>query len=387
MPPPQPQSPSPAHIHRPSKACSSTICRSWVCAALLALSETVADAAVPEALIFSPYPSEFESWDDQVETPALKTCSEGGQGDCRQAAFPDQHVDDRIDGVRDYYNSDRAIGLISAAGPLPGRSFHSPFKVGELYEGEYMLYLAGILSSKKEVKVTERVNVLDYGCGLGKFAKEISSFGCCNVHCVNIAARQVEEAKKLDPEGTVQFQSYDGHTFPYENETFDVLFFQESYSFHTPNQCEIAQEFFRVLKPGARLIGLDWMAAAGLTEEEYRYWIGPINLAWEASTGTPEGIARCLRRAGFERVNFKDTAILGGIPRNLRPRNQFVELSKKNSNDLATFLEKYNTIQGQLSIDSFSDLHRHLYALEAMSLAIANEMYWEGFVIAHVPSN
>ena len=64
---------------------------------------------------------------------------------------------------------------------------------------------------------------------------------------------------------------------------------QESYSFHTPNQCTIAREFFRVLRRGGKLVGLDWMSATGLSEAEYGHWIGPINLAWEATTGSPHG--------------------------------------------------------------------------------------------------
>jgi len=149
----------------------------------------------------------------------------------------------------------------------------------------------------------------------------------------------------------------------------------------------MASEFSRVLKPGGKLIGLDWMTAAGLDDAEYKYWIGPINLAWEASTGTPEGLAWCLRKASFTNVEFIDTAHLGGIPREERPKHQFLGVTEKEEVERATMSAKYDTLRAQLSLASFNASHRHAYALEAMSLAIENQMYLEAFIVAQKPAD
>merc|ERR1712224_635523 len=105
------------------------------------------------------------------------------------------------------------------------------------------------------------------------------------------------------------------------------------------------------------LVGLDFMAATGLTKAEYMYWIAAINVGWEATTGTPESLARCFRAAGFHNVEFIDTAHLEGIPQIERPMNQFLEKHSKQQ-----MLEKYGSLFGQLNPASFVERDRHLYA-------------------------
>eukprot|EP00929_Paragymnodinium_shiwhaense_P104807 TRINITY_DN69523_c0_g1_i1.p1 TRINITY_DN69523_c0_g1~~TRINITY_DN69523_c0_g1_i1.p1 ORF type:complete len:371 (+),score=33.17 TRINITY_DN69523_c0_g1_i1:213-1325(+) len=357
------------------------------CWLLFALSIFQRCSALPAGLQFEMAQLDrFEEWDDsdlfQDVNAVADDCHKGVEAtsahcSARYGASDNPTVvASKMDGVRNYYNSERAISLIASSKTLPEGEFHSPFKVAGLTEKQHMMKLAGIWETKQSA------TVLDYGCGLGVFARELAADGCCATHCVNIAEAQVEAAAALTPEDVqVDYRVYDGHTFPYANETFEVIFFLESYSFHTPNQCEIAREFARTLKPGGHLVGLDWMAAPGLTDAEYAYWVGPINLAWEATTGTPEGIARCFRGAGLTHVEIMDTAYYAGIDKKRRPRNQFLPRKE----DKAEMRRKYQTLAAQLSIESFQERHRHSYALEAMSLAIENHMYLEAFITARKP--
>lgn len=43
------------------------------------------------------------------------------------------------------------------------------------------------------------------------------------------------------------------------------------------------------------------------------------------------------------------------------------------------------TVRTLLCAQSFEERWRHVFALEAMSLAVENLMYWEGFVLATKP--
>jgi SAM-dependent methyltransferase len=210
---------------------------------LLLLCLLAVARAIPEGLTFKPKPHRFKEWDDgHADMEESSTCTASGEGTegCQQTAKPNLDVQDRIDGVRDYYNSDRAIKLISAGGPLPKRTFHSPVSVfGTLSEGDYMMLLAGLRGRKKPFKVLkapgqDRKTVLDYGCGLGTFARRLASTGCCNVCCVNIAEKQVEEARKLAPKNDVEYAAFDGYTFPYSDGFFDVVFFSGVVQFSHP---------------------------------------------------------------------------------------------------------------------------------------------------------
>lgn len=58
-----------------------------------------------------------------------------------------------------------------------------------------------------------------------------------------------------------------------------------------------------------------------------------------------------------------------------KPRNQFAHVAEQ-------LKEKYGTYRTQLSVDSFDEHHRHLYALEAMALSIINYEYEEGIFTA-----
>merc|ERR1712187_962368 len=104
----------------------------------------------------------------------------------------------------------------------------------------------------------------------------------------------------------------------------------------------------------------------------YNHWIGAVNLGWEATIGSPEEFARCLREAGFHHVKFVDAETMAGVQET--PSEQFASRE--------FFEDKYGTFEQQLSIASFQENYRHLYALEAMSLAIINKYYYEGFFFA-----
>jgi len=156
-------------------------------------------------------------------------------------------------GVRQYYDSQRAIDLISGSGPLPENQFHTPFVIWDIQrhqrvlstaarfdrENTYMMQLAGIVAPNGEryASKTPLKAVMDFGCGLGKFAAEIARTGCCEVWGVNIAANQVKRAQETaathygvqDP-SKLHFKVYDGRLIPFQDGELDIVFFQESFS-------------------------------------------------------------------------------------------------------------------------------------------------------------
>jgi tocopherol O-methyltransferase len=141
--------------------------------------------------------------------------------------------------------------------------------------------------------------VLDVGCGIGGTTRHLAKNHGCKVTGVTISGRQVEIARKLTHEasgrtegtpdagevklgeGSVQFLELDaekmGDYFTTDPNTakFDCVWISEAMS-HLPNK----ELFFRnaelLLNPGGKLVIADWFKAEGLTEEQMKADIAPI---------------------------------------------------------------------------------------------------------------
>ena len=140
--------------------------------------------------------------------------------------------------------------------------------------------------------------VLDVGCGIGGTSRHLAKNHGCNIVGVTISGRQVEIARRLTTEqsegqqasadgsvklgdGSVRFMELDAEkmgdffkTAPNEA-TFDCVWISEAMS-HLPNK----ELFFRnaalLLNPGGKLVVADWFKAEGLTGEQMKANIAPI---------------------------------------------------------------------------------------------------------------
>ena len=91
----------------------------------------------------------------------------------------------------------------------------------------------------------------------------------------------------------------------------------------------------------------------------YLYWIGAINIGWEATIGTPEEVSYCMRQAGFKAINYWD---IHHLPNAMsKPRHHFTPYD-------APLQQKYGTSEGQLSVESFNDKDRHFNVLRSKAL-------------------
>jgi 2-polyprenyl-3-methyl-5-hydroxy-6-metoxy-1,4-benzoquinol methylase len=339
-----------------------------------------AQGSIPPAVDFKYEPVIFKKWDDgkkhHESTEALKKI------DTMKKHFgrSEGEVKDKLAGAKRYYNSERAMQAMNNSVLFANRQFHTPFKVHfpkkAIWENEYMMHLGGLFNRPEGA---QKLKVLDFGFGMGRFAMEIANTSCCVVRGLNIAENQVKVATEnarslLAPEkmANLEFKSYDGEMVPFADEEFDVVFFQES-MFHVPNKCHVLKELARITKTGGKVVGLDWVTALGVTDPSYNYWIGAVNVGWEATIGSPEEFSKCMRAAGYKAVEYWSLEHMSNVE--FKPRNQFAHVAK-------ALEAKYGTVRAQLSTNSFVEDHRHLYALEAMALAIINYEYEEGIFTA-----
>ena len=118
------------------------------------------------------------------------------------------------------------------------RNYFSEYKIEEMARHEL---------------ISSRISMLDFGCGDGNSVKYMRKyFPNANLHGTDVSELSIEEADGKKISGA-QFKAYDGHTLPFEDDEFDVVF--TSMVFHHISfdlHESILKEIYRVLKPGGR---------------------------------------------------------------------------------------------------------------------------------------
>jgi len=163
--------------------------------------------------------------------------------------------------------------------------------------------------------------VLDVGCGIGGTACHLAQVMGARVQGLTPNTTQLDMAssyaKAQGLEDRVTFVQGQAGELPFPDASFDVVLFFES-ACHFPDRERFFREAHRVLRPGGRLAGEDWLAATGLDEELKRRHIAPLCDTWAIpELGTLETYAAGMAGAGFEvleRVDLRDEmALLRGF--------------------------------------------------------------------------
>lgn len=112
----------------------------------------------------------------------------------------------------------------------------------------------------KALKIKDGSKVLDLGTGTGYVAFEIANkYNMAQVIGLDIVEEALKENRKKVAEKRLQnidFISYDGMTFPFEDDFFDVIVTRYSLH-HFPDIEHTFQELARVLKKGGQLFIVD----------------------------------------------------------------------------------------------------------------------------------
>ncbi|HVW28821.1 MAG TPA: methyltransferase domain-containing protein [Polyangiaceae bacterium] len=158
--------------------------------------------------------------------------------------------------------------------------------------------------------------VLDFGSGIGgptcHMAKVTSAsfVGVGNNERLNHAARALAQETGLA--GQVSFLTLDDtgyKSLPFPDSSFDAVTFIESVC-HVADRPALFRELARVLKPGGRLAGEDWIQRPFgdiRTEEQILRFMEPVNrLICIPYHGTIEGYRQHMEDAGLEVLVARD---------------------------------------------------------------------------------
>jgi SAM-dependent methyltransferase len=148
------------------------------------------------------------------------------------------------------------------------------------------------------LELTPDTDVLEVGCGAGGCALYLNRLTHARVTGIDANLSAIEEARRSAkaPEERACFEQVDANEqLPFEDGSFDAVFSNDAMC-HIPDRSRALKEWFRVLKPGGRIVYTDAMILTGpITNQE---------LMTRSSIGSylfvpPGENERLIREAGF----------------------------------------------------------------------------------------
>lgn len=92
--------------------------------------------------------------------------------------------------------------------------------------------------------------LLEIGCGAGRYLRSFQHYRPdLELHGCDISHIALDEAKKADPEGKIDYKLGDALNLPYEDNSFDIVLLFDVFE-HVTDVGKAADEVARVLKPG-----------------------------------------------------------------------------------------------------------------------------------------
>jgi cyclopropane fatty-acyl-phospholipid synthase-like methyltransferase len=145
--------------------------------------------------------------------------------------------------------------------------------------------------------------VLDVGCGVGGPACHVARSTGARVHGLTPNQAQLEIARAGAAHrglaDRVRFDLGEACHLPYPGGSFDVVLFFES-ACHFPDRARFFREAWRVLKPGGRLAGEDWVQGEQAPQPLRSEWAARIASGWAIpALGSIAEYAAQMTEAGF----------------------------------------------------------------------------------------
>lgn len=207
--------------------------------------------------------------------------------------------------------------------------FYREFLGNHWHTGYYLPH--GPIGPQDQLRMERRIaasadlatarDVLDVGCGVGGPACHLASLTGARIRGLTPNAAQIKLARALAREAKlgdrVTFDQGSASDLPYADESFDAVLFFEA-PCHFADRDQFFREVRRVLCPGGRLAGEDWLAADGLSAAATERYLRPVCDTWAIpALGTVTGYADGMTAAGLvvrEAVDLREEmALLRGF--------------------------------------------------------------------------
>lgn len=161
----------------------------------------------------------------------------------------------------------------------------------------------------QRMQVSDGSKVLDMGCGIGGPLRGIVRMTGANITGITINEHQVNRGREITAELSPWMQErchYDVQDYHnikgYEENTYDAAFYMES-SLHTIERTKTFKEAYRLLKPGGRLVAMEYVTLPGWKPNDPEHQrLMRLHLHGNGAAYTPsiEEDLEWIRAAGFE---------------------------------------------------------------------------------------
>ncbi|HET6161868.1 MAG TPA: methyltransferase domain-containing protein [Dongiaceae bacterium] len=147
-------------------------------------------------------------------------------------------------------------------------------------------------------------SVLDIGCGIGGVEQVLVALGAARVTAVDVAAPLIALARRRFIDHRITFVAIEPEKpLPFADGSFDVAFTKDAW-LHVIDKLAMLREVNRVLKPGGRLAGGDWMKGPEPYSADMIYFIELEGIPYHPTTLADYG--SMLHEIGFEQVKLLD---------------------------------------------------------------------------------
>ncbi|MGQ0678878.1 MAG: SAM-dependent methyltransferase [Actinomycetota bacterium] len=230
------------------------------------------------------------------------------------------------------------------------------------------------VAARVDPKPGERV--LDAGCGIGGSSMWLAkTFGVTTVG-ISLSARELDRARRYSTarglQGQCSFEQQDFIATDFPDQSFDIVWAQES-SCHTTQKDAFAQETFRLLKPGGRMVIEDWFRPRRpyLPEDEKLFADWLRGWAIEDLPTRQEIVGSC-EKAGFVDVKLDDIT-----PQMLRSARHLYYTT------IALYPGAHMLRWAKVRTEV---LHANLVSARLQWRAYKRDLWFAGILVAHKPS-
>ncbi len=181
-----------------------------------------------------------------------------------------------------------------------------------LWFAETKSFSQALLNTNRYMAQTAKINandaVLDAGCGVGGAAIYMANEFDAVVKAISLSELQIATAIKNTEKSTskhkVSFQVQDYCNTSFEDASFDVIWACESSS-SASDKSKMLKEWARLLKPGGRLIILDFFKSESASDQNN--WLAEWANLWAMSPlVTSNDFAEAIQAAGLNVLSIDD---------------------------------------------------------------------------------
>jgi tocopherol O-methyltransferase len=234
---------------------------------------------------------------------------------------------------------------------------HGYWITGKESKEEAAENLIQLLINRSELKSGSKV--LDVGCGIGGTSMYLAEKYGCDVTGITISPVQVEmasgAAKAMGIPNPPRFIVDDANAISVEGE-FDIVWSVEMIS-HLNDRDYLFKRASELLKTGGKMCITDWFKDEGLSAEDERKYIAPIEKGMLVELPTLSEYMRHIENHGFRLLYYED--ISGAVARTwditseaIKPR-MIWDLASKHGKELVEFLQSFRAMRAGFRSGAF----------------------------------